>query len=395
MLKDEIKQAAKEIYSNTIENRRHLHAHPELSFMEYETAAFVKNRLDEMGISWEPMAGTGVVGIIKGEMAGDKVVALRADMDALPVIENNDVAYASQNKGVMHACGHDVHTSSLLGTAFILQSIKSKFGGTIKLIFQPGEEKFPGGASLMIQAGVLKNPTPGAVIGQHVMPSVDAGKVAFRKGKFLASMDEINIIVVGRGGHGAMPHQNIDPVLITAHIIVALQQVVSRFTNPAIPCVLSFGKLIADGAINVIPDKVFIEGTFRTIDENWRAVAHQRMKKMAEGIAESMGGSCECKIVRGYPALINNENLTHNTRLFAEEYLGSKNVTDADIMMIAEDFAYYAQSADSCFYLLGIGNKEKGIGASLHTPAFNIDEEALALSTGLMAYIAVKQLEII
>jgi amidohydrolase len=392
MLKEEIKQLARETHSAVIENRRHLHAHPELSFMEYETSSFIKAMLDEMGISWKPMADTGIVAIIRGEKTGDKIIALRADMDALPITEANDVSYASRNKGVMHACGHDVHTSSLLGTAFILQSIKSKFGGTIKLIFQPGEEKLPGGASLMIKAGVLENPVPTAVIGLHVMPSVDAGKVAFRKGKFLASMDELNITVHGKGGHGAMPHQNIDPVLITAHIIIALQQIVSRFSNPTVPCVLSFGKLTADGAINVIPDKVFIEGTFRTISENWRKEAHQRMKKMAEGIAESMGGSCEFTIVCGYPALINDDELTHNARLYTEEYLGSKNVMDADIMMIAEDFAYYTQAARSCFYLLGIGNKEKGIGSSLHTPTFNIDEDALALSTGLMAYIAVKEL---
>ncbi|MEP7108071.1 MAG: M20 family metallopeptidase [Ferruginibacter sp.] len=392
MLKDEIKQSANEIYSKVIENRRHLHAHPELSFMEYETSLFVKARLDELGISWKAIADTGIVAIIKGEKAGDKTIALRADMDALPITEANELDYASQCKGVMHACGHDAHTSSLLGTAFILQSIKNKFGGTVKLIFQPGEEKLPGGASLMIRDGVLENPKPGAVIGQHVMPSVEAGKVAFRKGKFLASMDELSIIVHGKGGHGAMPHQNIDPVLITAHMIIALQQVVSRFANPTTPCVLSFGKLVADGAINIIPDKVCIEGTFRTINEAWRTEAHQRMKKMAEGIAESMGGSCEFKIVHGYPALINDEKLTGSARLFAEEYLGSNNVVDADIMMIAEDFAYYTQVTDSCFYLLGSGNREKGISSSLHTPTFNIDEDALALSTGLMAYIAVKEL---
>jgi amidohydrolase len=392
MLIDEIKQSAQKIYSNVIENRRYLHAHPELSFCEYETSAYVKAGLDEMGIPWKAMAGTGVVAIIQGKKKSDGIVALRADMDALSITEANDVMYASQNKGVMHACGHDVHTSSLLGTAKILQSIKSKFGGTVKLIFQPGEEKIPGGASLMISEGVLENPKPGAVIGQHVMPGIDCGKIGIRKGKHMASMDEIYITVLGKGGHGAQPHQNIDPVLITSHIIVALQQIVSRMADPMLPTVLSFGKLIANGAVNIIPDEVYIEGTFRTLDEKWRAEAHVRMKKIAESIAGSMGGSCEFNIVWGYPPLINEEKLTEQVRTFAEEYLGKDNVLDLDIWMAAEDFAYYSQVTDSCFYLLGTGNKEKEIVSSLHTPTFNIDETALALSTGLMAYIAVKRL---
>jgi amidohydrolase len=389
---DEIKQSAQKIYGNVIENRRYLHAHPELSFCEYETSAYVKARLDEMGIPWKAMADTGIVAVIQGEKPSDQVVALRADMDALSITEANDVMYASLNKGVMHACGHDVHTSSLLGTTKILQSIKSKFGGTVKFIFQPGEEKIPGGASLMIREGVLENPKPSAVIGQHVMPGIDCGKIGIRKGKHMASMDEIYVTVRGKGGHGAQPHQNIDPVLITSHIIVALQQTVSRMADPMLPTVLSFGKLIANGAVNIIPDEVYIEGTFRTLDEKWRAEAHVRMKKMAESIAGSMGGSCEFNIVWGYPPLINEEKLTEQVRTFAEEYLGKDNVLDLDIWMAAEDFAYYSQVTDSCFYLLGTGNKEKGIVSSLHTPTFNIDEDALAISTGLMAYIAVKRL---
>lgn len=392
MLLEEIKQLAGKIHSNVIGTRRHLHAHPELSFREQETSAFVKSRLDEMKIPWEAMADTGIVAILKGGQLSDRVIALRADMDALPITEINDVDYASRNKGVMHACGHDAHTSSLLGTAFILQSIRSKFGGTIKLIFQPGEEKLPGGASLMIKEGVLEDPRPAAVIGQHVMPSIPAGKIGIRKGKHMASVDEIYVTVHGKGGHGAMPHQNIDPILITSQIIVALQQIVSRFSDPTLPTVLSFGRLIADGATNVVPDKVWLEGTFRTVNEAWRTQAHERMKKMAEGIAASMGGSCDFRIVRGYPALINEETLTEQLNVFAGEYLGRENVVEADLWMAAEDFAYYSQIIDSCFYLLGTGNKEKGIVSSLHTPTFNIDEDALAVSTGLMAYIAVKQL---
>ena len=392
MLIDEIKKLANKNHDAVIKYRRHLHAHPELSFQEYETAAFVKARLDEMEIEWKPMAETGVVAIIKGQHPSDYVIALRADMDALPITETNNISYSSKNNGVMHACGHDVHTSSLLGTAAILQSIRHKFGGTVKLIFQPAEEKLPGGASLMIGEGVLKNPVPDAVIGQHVSPTIAAGKIGVRKGKFMASMDEISVTVHGKGGHGAQPHQNIDPVMIAAQILVSLQQIVSRMANPAVPTVLSFGKVIANGAINIIPDEVYMEGTFRTLDETWRNEAHVRMKKIAENIAEGMGGSCDFNIRKGYPFLINEEKLTAQVAAYAEEYLGKKNVEEIDIWMAAEDFAYYSQSSNSCFYLLGIGNKEKGIVSSLHTATFDIDEDALITSVGLMAYIAVKRL---
>jgi len=392
MLKEEIKQLAKEIHGDVIVNRRHLHAHPELSFQEYETSAFIKSRLDEMGIPWKPMANTGVVAIIKGEKSFDRVIALRADIDAVPTTETSDVEYASKFKGAMHACGHDVHTSSLLGTARILQAIKSKFGGTVKLIFQPGEEKIPGGASLMIKEGVLKNPVPDSVIGQHVMTNIDCGKIGIKKGMFMASHDEIYVTIRGKGGHGAIPHLNIDPVIIAAHILVALQQIVSRMANPVFPTVLSFGKVIANGVTNVIPDEVYLEGTFRSFDENWKNEAHKRMKKMAEGIAESMGGSCEFNIVRGYPFLKNEEKLTEQVTSFAKEYLGKENVLDLDCFMGGEDFAYYSQVIDSCFYFLGTGNKEKGIVSSVHSSTFDIDENALAISTGLMTYIALKQL---
>jgi amidohydrolase len=375
-----------------VENRRHLHANPELSFHEYQTSAYVSQKLDELGIKYQKMANTGLVAIIKGEKPSDGVVALRADMDALPIVEANEVSYKSKNPGVMHACGHDAHTSSLLGTAKILTELKSEFGGTIKLIFQPAEEKLPGGANMMIKEGVLENPKPDAVIGQHVMPLIEAGQVGFRSGKYMASTDEIYVTVHGKGGHGAQPQQNIDPVLITSHIIIALQQIISRVADPKIPSVLSFGKVIANGATNVIPNEVYLEGTFRTMDEDWRARAHEKMKKMAEGIAEAMGGTCDFNIVRGYPFLINEEKLTAEVRAFAEDYLGKENVLDLDIWMAAEDFAYYSQVADACFYRLGTGNKERGITSSVHTPTFDVDEESLKLSTGLMAYIALKQL---
>ncbi|PJJ79887.1 amidohydrolase [Mucilaginibacter auburnensis] len=391
-MKEQIQQLAKDIFDDVLANRRHLHSHPELSFHEVETSAFVARHLDILGISYERMADNGLVGLLKGDLPSDKVIALRADMDALPITEANDVPYKSQNVGVMHACGHDVHTSSLLGVATILTQVKSQFGGTIKLIFQPAEEKLPGGASLMIKEGVLENPKPSAVIGQHVMPLIDAGKVGFRAGKYMASTDELYVTVKGKGGHGAQPQQNIDPVIITAHMLTALQQIVSRFSDPKSPCVLSFGKVIANGATNVIPNEVYLEGTFRTMDEEWRAEAHQKMKKMAEGLVESMGGAVDFNIVKGYPYLINEPVLTNNVRGFAEDYLGKENVLDLDIWMAAEDFAYYSQVADSCFYRLGTRNESRGITSSVHTPTFDIEETALETSVGLMAYLAVKQL---
>src|SRR4051812_9029478 len=392
MIKQKIQELAKSIFDDVVANRRHLHSHPELSFHEVETSAFVAGKLDELGIEYVKMADTGLVGLIKGDKPSTNVVALRADMDALPITEANDVPYKSQNTGIMHACGHDVHTSSLLGVAKILTSLKSEFGGTIKLIFQPAEEKLPGGASIMIKEGVLENPKPQAVIGQHVMPLIDAGKVGFRSGQYMASTDELYVTVTGKGGHAAQPQQNVDPVIITAHILTALQQVVSRFADPKSPSVLSFGKVIANGATNVIPNEVYLEGTFRTMDEDWRKEAHIKMKKMAEGIAESMGGTCEFNIMRGYPFLINEEVLTNATRSHAEDYLGKENVVDLDIWMAAEDFAYYSQVADSCFYRLGTRNEARGITSSVHTPTFDVEETALELSTGLMAYLAVKQL---
>lgn len=392
MLKEKVQALAENIHEEVITLRRHLHANPELSFAEYQTSAFVKAQLDALGIKWVPMADTGVVALLKGDKPSDNVIALRADMDALPIVEANNVPYKSKNEGVMHACGHDVHTSSLLGVAKILTGLKSEFGGTVKFIFQPAEEKLPGGANVMIKEGVLENPKPQAVIGQHVMPFIDAGKIGIRSGKYMASTDELYVTVKGKGGHGAQPQQNIDPVLIASHIIVALQQVVSRIADPKLPTVLSFGKVIANGATNIIPNEVYIEGTFRTMDEKWRAEAHTRMKKIAEGMSESMGGSCDFKIVNGYPFLINEEKLTSQVRSFAIDYLGEENVIDIDIWMAAEDFAYYSQVSDACFYRLGTRNEARGITSSVHTPTFDIDENALKTSVGLMAFTALKQL---
>jgi amidohydrolase len=391
-MKNKIQELSAKIYNDVVGYRHHIHANPELSFKEFQTSLFIKEKLTAWGIEFTDMANTGVVGLIKGKIPSDRIIALRADMDALPIHEANDKPYRSKNHGVMHACGHDVHSSSLLGTAYILNQLKDEFAGTIKLIFQPAEELLPGGASIMIKEGVLENPKPQAIVGQHVMPLIETGKVGFRSGIYMASTDELYVTVHGKGGHGAQPHQNIDPVLITAHIIVALQQIVSRNADPRLPSVLSFGKVNANGATNIIPNEVKLEGTFRTLNEEWRKEAHKLMKKMAEGIAESMGGSCDFNIMHGYPFLINEEELTANARAFAEDYLGKENVIDLDIWMAAEDFAYYSQVTDACFYRLGTGNAAKGTTYSVHTPNFDIDEDALRTSTGLMAYIALKQL---
>lgn len=392
MIKDQIQQLAADIFGEVVALRQHIHANPELSFKEFETSAFIQRKLTTWGIPFTVMANTGVVGLLKGDLPSDQVIALRADMDALPIIEANDKPYKSKNEGVMHACGHDVHSASLLGTAYILSKLKAQFAGTIKFIFQPGEELLPGGASILIKEGVLENPKPAHILGQHVMPLIEAGKVGFRSGIYMASTDELYVTVTGKGGHGAQPQQNIDPVLITSHIIIALQQIVSRNADPRIPTVLSFGKVTANGATNIIPNEVKLEGTLRTLDEDWRLEAKRLMKKMAEGIAESMGGSCEFRIEKGYPFLINEPVLTAQARAGAEEYLGKDNVVDLDIWMAAEDFAYYSQVTDACFYRLGTGNVTKGTTHSVHTPNFDIDEDALKISTGLMAYLAVKQL---
>ncbi|MFT6850307.1 MAG: amidohydrolase [Sphingobacteriales bacterium] len=391
-MKARIQELTQKVLPEVIAHRHHIHANPELSFEEFKTSAYISLKLDEMGVKYEKMANTGIVALITGDKPSDKVTALRADIDALPITEQNDVPYKSKNEGVMHACGHDVHSSSMLGTAQILTDMKSEFGGTVKLIFQPAEEKAPGGASIMIKEGVLENPRPQGIVGQHVMPLIDVGKVGFRTGKYMASADEIYFTVKGKGGHGAMPQYNIDPVLITSHIIVALQQIISRNAHPTIPSVLSFGRVEALGATNVIPNEVKVAGTFRTFDEKWRAEALVKIQKMATGIAESMGGTVEFNIVNGYPFLVNEEKITARARAAAVEYLGKENVEDLDLWLAAEDFAYYSQVTDACFYRLGIRNEAKGITSSVHTPTFDIDEDAFKLSTGLMAFIALKEL---
>ncbi|TAE73871.1 MAG: amidohydrolase [Bacteroidetes bacterium] len=397
MLKEKIKKLANNFKDEIIEIRRHIHQNPELSFEEYNTANFIADTLDKFGIEkYTNIAKTGTIAYIKGKNPTKKTIVLRADIDALPIVEANDVIYKSKNNGVMHACGHDAHTASLLGVAKILKNCQEDFEGTIKLIFQPGEEKAPGGASLLIKEGVLEaqhqTQKPTSIIGQHVMPYLPVGSVGFRSGMYMASADELYVKIIGKGGHGATPENCVDAVLIASHIIIALQQIVSRIASPKMPSVLSFGKVIANGATNVLPNEVYLEGTFRTYDEKWRAEAHQKMKKIAEGIAEAMGAKCEFTILGGYPFLKNNEILTPRLKDFAIEYMGEENVKDLDLWLAAEDFAYYTQVIDGCFYRLGTRNEDKNIVSGVHTPTFDIDEKALEIGAGLMAWLAIQEI---
>ena len=392
-IKDKIKRLSYEYYEEIVRLRREFHATPELAFQENLTMELVFGILSKWGIDVKKgVAKTGLVAIIKGKYPDKKVVALRADMDALPITETNDVEYKSQNEGVMHACGHDAHMASLLGTAKILQELRNEYEGSIKLIFQPSEEKYPGGASVMIKEGVLENPKPSTIFGQHVFPELEAGKIGVRSGKFMASTDEIYLTVKGKGGHAGTPHKNVDTVLIASHIIVGLQQIVSRVAPPSIPTVLSFGRISGEGKTNIIPDEVKIEGTIRTFDEEWRAEAHKKIESMAKGIAEGFGGSCEVFVDKGYPFVFNDELVTIRLKNYAREYLGEQNVVDIEMRMTAEDFALYGRHVPACFYRLGIGNEAKGITSNLHTSTFNIDEKSLETGMGLMAWIAINEL---
>ncbi len=394
-LKDQIKLLSSEYFEEIRAIRRHLHQHPELSCEEFKTSEFICKKLDEYGITYvKGVAETGIVGIINGINPESKNIALRADMDALPIHEENTVEYKSLIPAKMHACGHDVHMASLLGTARILNKVRDRFEGSVKLIFQPSEETYPGGAIRMIREGVLKNPKPVSVIGQHVINTVDVGKVGLKAGPYMASTDEIYLTVKGKGGHAATPEQLVDPIVIASHIVIALQQIVSRNANPIIPTVVSFGKITGEGRTNIIPDKVSIEGTVRTYDESWRKSIHEKITHMASSIATAMGGSCEVRISHGYPFLENDVQLTSKIREWSADYLGEKNVVDIDARMTSEDFAYFANEVPSCLYRLGIRNQQKGIVSNLHTSTFDVDEHCLQTGMGLMAWIAINRLNL-
>lgn len=390
---DIIRQKALEYFPEVQAIRHHIHSHPELSFEEYNTSAFVSQKLTEWGIPHQSgVAGTGVVGLIEGKNPTKKCIALRADMDALPIKELNDVPYKSQNDGVMHACGHDVHTSCLLGVARILNDMKDEWEGTVKLIFQQGEEKLPGGASLLIAAGVLENPRPEAIFALHVYPHLPSGTVGFRAGQYMASTDEIYITIEGKGGHAALPHQAVDPIAIAAQVITGLQQVISRKGNPIIPSVLTFGKIEAGFTTNVIPDKLELWGTFRTMNEEWRAKAHKYITEFTEKTCEAYGAKAIVNIPQGHATLYNDPVVTAQAESWAKAYLGDTNVKELDIRMAGEDFSFYTQYMPGCFFRIGTNKNNEEFTASVHNARFNIDEEAMKTGVGTMAWIALNAL---
>ena len=385
---DRIKALSKKYFPRVIELRRQIHANPELSWEEYQTSRLVSDELRNMpGMEvFTGIAKTGVIGILKGNKPDSKCIALRADMDALPIHEQNTVEYCSKKEGKMHACGHDVHTSNLLGAAMILSELREEIEGTIKFIFQPSEEKIPSGAEAMIEEGVLNDPKVERIFGLHVSPELDAGIFGFHGGSFMASSDEIYLTVIGKGGHAAQIQNVVSPLLIAAEILLALKPL----TDLEVPTVLSFGNIEGKGATNVIPDKVELAGTLRCFDEQLRAARHEKIKAICEDIAAQYGGLCEVNILAGYPVLVNDIAVTATARHLAEEFIGTSNILEMPIRMGSEDFAYYTHHLPACFYRLGIGNKQKGISSGLHTPTFNIDEDVLQASIGLMSWIAIK-----
>ena len=386
---NKIKKIADDIFEDVIEIRRNIHKNPELSFKEYETSKYVKSILTRWNIPFiDNIADTGIVVLLEGKNPASKILALRSDFDALPIIEKNEVDYRSQNEGVMHACGHDAHTASLLGVVRILDILKKEWEGSIKFIFQPAEEQYPGGAKQMIKEGVLENPRVQKMFGQHVFPDLEVGKVGFFPGRYMASADEIHIIITGRGGHAALPDTYNNPITAGAKLILSLEDYFFPFRN--IPAVFAIGFIEANGYCNVIPDKIELRGTFRTIDEDYRYRAHFKMQEIANKIANSYDIDINFKIHKGYPSLYNDEKLTVKAIAFAKEYMGDDNVVTLSQRMTAEDFAYYCNEVPSCFYRLGTANKSKGITYGLHTSRFDIDEQALKIGMGLMAYLAIK-----
>ena len=387
MLKEKIQILAQNYYTSFVEIRRYLHAHPELSYKEFETSKFIQDKLTEFGIPFTIMATTGVTALIKGRNPESRIVALRADMDALPITEENNVVYKSVSQGIMHACGHDVHTTCLLGAAKILNELKDEWEGTVKLIFQPGEERNPGGASIMIKDGVLENPAPQCIAALHVHPGLNTGKLSFRSGRVMASADEIFINVKSKGGHAAAPHLTADTILVASHIIVSLQQIISRNNNPATPSVLSICSFQGGNTTNVIPAEVKLMGTFRAMDETWRYKAHELIKRQTTGIAAAMGAEAEIIIDIGYPAVDNDDTLNTDASRLAGIYLGDENISETEMRMGAEDFGYYTQKIPGCFFRLGVRNEAEGIVHNVHTSRFNIDETAIETGMGIMAWL--------
>ena len=396
---DNIKKLATSHVNEVVDIRRYLHQHPELSFQEFKTSEYVCSVLDKYSIKYtKGIVKTGIVAIIEGKTSSKKTILLRADLDALPIEEKNNVDYKSQNIGVMHACGHDAHTASVLGTAIILNQLKNEFEGTIKIMFQPGEEVLPGGSSLMIKEGVLQNPKVDVAMAQHVFPSMEVGKVGFRAGMYMASTDELHITITGKGGHAAMAGEYNNPLVVAAHIITEIEKQfpftmdaegVARNTQNNIPTVIAFGKIEGKGATNVIPESVYLAGTFRTMDEVWRKEVKLKIREIINSVSEKYNTQADINIMDGYPFLINDLEVTKHCKQAAIEYLGKENIEDLPLRMTAEDFAYITQQVPSCFYRLGTGNKSKGLTSGVHTSTFDIDEKALEISTGLMAWMVI------
>lgn len=392
-LSEEIALQTKTYLPQFIAIRRHLHAHPELSFEEWETAKFISEKLKEAGIEKQQrVAKTGIVALIEGRNPHKNCIALRADMDALPIHELNETPYKSRNEGVMHACGHDVHTTCLLSAASILQSLKDHFEGSIKLIFQPGEEKSPGGASLMIQEGVLENPKPSAIFGLHVAPTLPSGTIGFRSGTYMASADEIHIRIIGKGGHAAMPQLATDPIAIAAQIITGLQQLVSRKANPLTPTVLTFGKIAGGHATNIIPDEVILAGTLRTFDETWRSQAKQFIRSFATQTAEANGAKALIDFPPGYPMVFNNPELTLSAIKVATDFLGAPSIKALDLRMTAEDFAFYSQKIRACFFRLGTNKNNETYTTPVHQAHFDVDESAIETGVNMLCRLALNSL---
>lgn len=383
------------VFPKIVSIRRHIHQHPELSFQEYETSAYIQQQLRELGIPFEVVAQTGVVAVLTGQKsASDDIVVLRADIDALPIDEQNTVSYKSENKGVMHACGHDFHTANLLGAASLLNDYKTEFSGKIVLLFQPAEEKIPGGAIQILESGILESfgGTIKAVLGLHVSPRVSVGKVGLRSGRFMASSDEFYFTIKGRGGHAAEPHRAVDPIMIGAQLLTTLQQVVSRKANPDIPSVLTFGRFIGDGAANVIPEEVKLAGTFRTMDEVWRKEALEMVAEIAATLPVSLGAKVEVEVRHGYPALYNDPALTQKVKTIIAETMGNSVPQDLEIWMAAEDFAYYSYRYPSLFMLIGTNNDDSTTQYGLHNPQFNLDEKAFETSIAVLVNAAISLL---
>lgn len=392
-MKETIKELSGKIEKVVRNIYYHLHQHPELSFQEKETAVFISEFLTDEGIAFRSgIGGHGILARIDGRSSG-KVIALRADMDALPINECNDVPFRSVNDGVMHACGHDAHVACLLGAAFLLNHLRDRFDGTVLLIFQSGEEMHPGGARLMLEDGLFDDIKPHLIIGQHVNNDLPCGHVAVGSGCIMASADEFHLVVEGKGGHGAMPHRLNDTVLAASQIVVALQQVVSRRTDPFHPTVLTVGKFIADGATNIIPDRVFLSGTLRCMDEEERLSAKRLIRVICERTAEAYGCLCEADVKEGYPAVFNDEEVTSRARRYLAELLGEDAVEPIEKRMTAEDFGFFSAVLPATFFRLGVAGAENRGAGGQHTPTFLIDEGALRIGVETMSFLALRFLD--